>query len=161
MSDPSLADRFFLFFVIKSLYLTSKLGKHLRSTKSFMYSINFLSQLRKILILLIRSHCKNVPLPTIQTRKIAHICIVGNGQILQCEQRVETKSIFIHVHNLVLLRCLPSLDVKYKLFVYNKRGKNCQSSAGQTRLYFVSHCALPEFESQPGHARKLLVKVWG
>ena len=39
----------------------------------------FLSQLRKMLILLIRSHCKICPLPTIQ---ILRACIVGNGQIL-------------------------------------------------------------------------------
>ena len=40
----------------------------------------FLSQLRKMLILFIRSHCKICPLPTVQTREIV---IVVNEQILQ------------------------------------------------------------------------------
>ena len=74
LSDPSLADHFFLFFVTKSLCLTSKLGTHLRSTKLciHVYRQNFLSQLCKMLILHIRSHCK--------TCEIAHVYILGNGK---------------------------------------------------------------------------------
>ena len=84
-----------------------------------------------MLILLIRSHCKVCPLPTVQTREIV---IVVNGQILQWDlmskinilqpMRDETKSMFIlYIHAVVLLRGLPSLEGKNELFVGEKRKK--------------------------------------
>ena len=42
-----------------------------------------MSQLRKISILLIRSHCKICPLPTIRSHVFVLLAIVGNGQILE------------------------------------------------------------------------------
>ena len=50
---------------------------------------HFSSQLRKMLILLIRSHCKIWLLPTIQ---ISRVCSVGNGQILL------QKALFSKIH---------------------------------------------------------------
>ena len=84
-----------------------------------------------MLILLIRPHCKICTLPTIQTREITYICIVGNGQISQWDLLMSKINIFaelrqkvrLYIHDLVHLRCLPSLDVKHELFVTKKRKK--------------------------------------
>ena len=73
----------------------------------------FLSQLRKMLILLISSYCKMCTLPTLRSH--VFVCceqykhrnhIVGNGHILQWELmskinilRIETKNVFIHTRS--------------------------------------------------------------
>ena len=94
----------------------------------------FLSQLRKMLILLIRSHCKMCPLPTIQSRvfvlfatdkrarsycrQCAHFTIGTNEQnqhFAELRQKVCQ-----YKHGVVLLTCLPSLDGKLERFVTKK-----------------------------------------
>ena len=47
--------------------------------------------------------------------------------ILQLRQKV-----CLYIHALVLLRCLPSLDVKYNFFVTKKRKRSGQPSLGRT-----------------------------
>ena len=80
-----------------------------------------------MLILLIRSHCKICPFPTVQTREIV---IVGNGQILQMGPNEQNQhfaelrqKVCSYIHAVVLLRGLPSLDGKNELFVGKKEEK--------------------------------------
>ena len=94
----------------------------------------FLSQLRKMLILHIRSHCKMRPLPTIQScvfvffatdkhagsycRQFVHFTIGTNEQnqhFAELKQKV-----CLNIHVVVLQRGLPSLDGKLERFVTKK-----------------------------------------
>ena len=73
LSNSSLATTFCLFIFENRSSLPSKLGKPLWSTKSCIKKHAFLFQLRKVLVLPIRSHCEICPLPTI------HVCREGAG----------------------------------------------------------------------------------
>ena len=105
-------------------------------------STYFLSQLCKMLILLIRSHCKIFPLPTIQSRvfvlfatdklarlycrQCAHFTTGTNEQNQHFAVLRQKVSLYIHV--VVLQSGLPSLDGKLERFVTKKRGKSdCQT----------------------------------
>ena len=99
-----------------------------------MYKHFFLSQLRKMLILLIRSHCKMCPLPTIPSRvfvlfatdkharslcrQCAHFTIGTNEQNQHFAELRQKVCLYIHV--VVLQRGLPSLDGKLVRFVTKK-----------------------------------------
>ena len=91
----------------------SKLGTHVRSTTTCMYKKN-LSELRKMLILLIRSHCKMCVLPTIQShvfvlfatdkharsscRRCAHFTI-GTNEQNQHFAELRQKNMFVHTRS--------------------------------------------------------------
>ena len=88
-----------------------------------------------MLILLIRSHCKMCVLPTIQShvfvlfatdkharsscRRCAHFTI-GTNEQNQHFAELRQKSMFVHVHVVVLQRGLPSLNGKLERFVTKK-----------------------------------------
>ena len=73
-----------------------------------------------MLILLIRSHCKIYPLPTIANTNTRDR-IVGNGQILQYQHFAEVRQkICLYIHVVVLQRGLPCLDDKLERFVTKK-----------------------------------------
>ena len=76
-NDYSLSDLIWLtafpsFFPTKSSFLPSKLGRPLRRTTACMHKHTFLSQLRKMLILSVRSHCKICPLPNSTNTRDRH-----------------------------------------------------------------------------------------
>ena len=83
-----------------------------------------------MLILLIRSHCKICPLPTMT---ISRVCTVGNcwqwakftmGPNGQNQHFADLRQkICLYIHAVVLLRGLPSLEGKNELFVGKKRKK--------------------------------------
>ena len=95
----------------------------------------FLSQLCKMLILLIRSHCKICPLPTIRSRvfvlfatdklarsycrQCAHFTTGTNEQNQHFAVLRQKVSLYIHV----LQSGLPSLDGKLERFVTKKMEK--------------------------------------
>ena len=102
----------------------------------------FLSQLRKMLILLIRSHCKTWPLPTIRSRlfvlfatdkrarsyyrQCAHFTTGTNEKNQHFAVLRQKVSLYIHV--VVLQSGLPGLDGKLERFVTKKNGKSdCQT----------------------------------
>ena len=94
----------------------------------------FLSLLRKMLILLIKSHCKICPLPTIRScmfalfttdklarsycRQCAHFTTGTNEQNQHFVVFRQKVSLYIHV--VVLQSSLPSLDGKLECFVTKK-----------------------------------------
>ena len=94
----------------------------------------FLSLLRKMLILLIRSHCKICPVPTIRSRvfvlfatdklarsycrQCAHFTTGTNEQNQHFAVLRQKVSLYIHV--VVLQSGLPSLDGKPERFVTKK-----------------------------------------
>ena len=71
------------------------------------------------------------------------------------------KKVCLYIHAFVLLRCLPSLDMKHKLFVTKKR-KNCQPSLGLTDYRWFSKylhpCSLDESRLSIGRIKKLPTK---
>ena len=94
----------------------------------------FLSQLRKMLILLISSYCKMCTLPTLRSRVFVcceqykharsycwqwtHFTMGPNEQnqhIAELRQKI-----CLYIHLVVLLTCLPSSDGKLKCFVTKK-----------------------------------------
>ena len=95
---------------------------------------NFLSQLRKMLILLISSYCKMCTLPTLRSRVFVcceqykhtrsycwqwtHFTMVLNEQNQHFAELRRKICLYIHVE--VLLTCLPSLDGKLERFVTKK-----------------------------------------
>ena len=99
-----------------------------------------------LLILLIRSHCKIFPLPTIQYRMFVLFTIDKHAR-LYCSQQAnfamgpnEQNQCFVELrqkvclckHALVLLRGLTSLDGKLTCFDTKKNGKSGQPSLSQT-----------------------------
>ena len=94
----------------------------------------FLSQLRKMLILLISSHCKMCTLPTL--RSLVFVCCeqykharsycwqwthFAMGPNEQNQHFAELRQkICLHIYVVVLLTCLPSLDGKRERFVTKK-----------------------------------------
>ena len=78
----------------------------------------FLSQLRKLLILIIRSHCKICPSPITQTREIALLAMGESYYGVYNEQNQVLAELRQKV--LVLERGLPSLDCKRTRFVTKK-----------------------------------------
>ena len=126
----------------------------------------FLSQLRKMLILLIRSHCKMCPLPTIQPcvfvlftrdkharlycRQCSHFTIGTNEQNQHFVELREKVCLYIHV--VVLQRGLPSLDGKLERYGTKKWKKQLPNSS---QTYYSSivldflEPALTSPESQP------------
>ena len=102
----------------------------------------FLSQLRKMLVLLIRSHCKICPLPTIQSHMFVLFATdkLVRSYCLQCahfttgtnEQNqhfvVLRQKVSLYIHVVVLQSGLPSLDGKLERFAIKKNGKSdCQT----------------------------------
>ena len=93
-----------------------------------------LSQLRKMVILLISSYCKMCTLPTLRSRVFVccaqykharsycwqwtHFTMGPNEQIQHFAELRPKNCLYIHV--VVLLTCLPSLDGKLKRFVTKK-----------------------------------------
>ena len=88
------------------------------------------SQLRKMLILLNRSHCKIYPLPTIPNSTNMRDChcwqwadfTMGPNEQNQHFAELRQK-VCLYTHAVVLLRGLPSLEGKNNLFVGKKRKK--------------------------------------
>ena len=94
----------------------------------------FLSQLRKMLILLISSYCKMCTLPTLRSRMFVcceqykharsycwqwtHFTMGPNEQNQHFAELRQKNCLYIHV--VVLLTCLPSLDGKLERFVPKK-----------------------------------------
>ena len=94
----------------------------------------FLSQLRKMLILLISSYCKMCTLPTLRSRVFVcceqykharlycwqwtHFTMGPYGQNQHFAELRQRNCLYIHV--VVLLTCLPSLDGKLERFVTKK-----------------------------------------
>ena len=83
-----------------------------------------------MLILLIKSHCKFYPLPTIANStntRDCHCCqwaIFAMGPNEQNQHFVELRQkVCLYIHTLVLLRGLSSLEGKNKLFVEKKEEK--------------------------------------
>ena len=107
----------------------------------------FLSQLRKMLILLISSYCKLCTLPTLRSCVFvcceqytharlycwqwAHFTMGLNEQNQHFPELRQKVCLYIHV--VVLLKFLPSLDGKLERFVTKKNGKSgCQTRVRQT-----------------------------
>ena len=104
----------------------------------------FLSQLRKMLILLISSYCKMCTLPTLRSRVFAcckqykharsycwqwtHFTMRPNEQNQHFAELRQNICLYIHV--VVLLTCLPSLDGKR--FVTKSGKSDCQTRVRQT-----------------------------
>ena len=94
----------------------------------------FLSQLRKMLILLISSYCKMCTLPTLRSRVFVcceqykharsycwqwtQFTMGPNGQNQHFAEL--RQKICLHIYVVVLLTCLPSLDGKRERFVTKK-----------------------------------------
>ena len=81
-----------------------------------------------MLILLIRSHCKICPLPTIQ---ISRVCILGNcwqwanfAMVSYEQNHYLRQKVCLYIYKVVLLRCLPSLDGRLERFVTKKMEKS-------------------------------------
>ena len=95
---------------------------------------NVLSQLRKMLILLISSYCQMCTLPTLRSRVFVcckqykharsycwqwtHFTMGPNEQNQHFTELRQNNCLYIHV--VVLLTCLPSLDGKLERFVTKK-----------------------------------------
>ena len=113
----------------------------------------YLSQLRKMLVLLIRFHCKTCPLPTIQSRvfvlfatdklarlycrQCAHFTTGTNEQNQHFGVLRQKVSLYIHVE--VLQSGLPSLDGKLERFVtkkWEKRLPNLSQTDYNRSSYF-------------------------
>ena len=89
-----------------------------------------------LLILLIRSHCKICT--------ISRVCIVGNcwqwanftkGPNEQNQHFAELRQklhVRLYIHEVVLLRFLPSLDIKLECFVTKNGKSGCQTRVRQT-----------------------------
>ena len=103
----------------------------------------FLSQLRKMWILLIRSHCKMCPLPTLQSRVFV-LFATDKYARLYCQQcahfttganeqnqhfAVLRQEVCLYIHVLVLQSGLPSLDGKLERFVTKKWKKRLPNSS--------------------------------
>ena len=104
---------------------------------------SFLSQLRKILILLISSYCKMCTLPTLRSRvsvcceqykharsycwQWTHFTMEPNEQNQHFAEL--RQKICLHIYVVVLLTCLPSLDGKLKHFVTKKWQKGLPNSS--------------------------------
>ena len=126
-----------------------------------MYAQTYLlSQLSKMLILLISSYCKMCTLPTLLDYDLACLsvanntntrdCIVGNGHILQWDEQNQhfaelRQKNCLYIHVVVLLTCLPSLDGKLERFVTKKVPSDCQTRVKQTIdiLQHICVCTLP------------------
>ena len=107
----------------------------------------FLSQLRKMLILLISYYCKMCTLPTLRSRVFV-CCEQYKHARLYCwlwthftmgpnEQNQHfaelRQKMCLHIYVVVLLTCLPCLDGKLERFVTKKSGKSdCQTRVRQT-----------------------------
>ena len=104
-----------------------------------------------MLILLIRSHCKICPLPTMT---ISRVCTVGNcwqwakftmGPNGQNQHFADLRQkICLYIHAVVLLRGLPSLEGKNELFVGKKR-KKLLAKSSQTDYSGSQHYTLLDF----------------
>ena len=91
-----------------------------------------------MLILLIKSHCKIYPLPTIRSRVFVLLTIDGNGYILQWElmSKMELgQKVGLYIHVVVLLRGLPSLDGILERFVIKKCKKRLPNSSQKDYRY--------------------------
>ena len=118
------------FFPTNSSSLPSKLGKPPSSTTACMYKHTFCLNSAKCWFcplgpIVKCAHCQQ--LPTVQTREIV---IVVNGQILQWDLMSKNQhftelrqKVRLYIHAVVLLRGLPSLEGKNKLFVGKKTEK--------------------------------------
>ena len=112
-----------------------------------------MSQLRKMLILLIRSHCydcKMCPLPTIRSRVFVLFATDKHVRLYcwQCEYfTMETneqnqhfaelrQKVCLYIHVEVLQRCLPSLDDKLERFV-TKKWKKWLPNSSQTDYSYI------------------------
>ena len=122
----------------------------------------FLSQILKMLILLIGSHCKMCPLPTIRSRmfvlfatdkharlycwQCAHFTIGINEQNQHFAELRQKVCLYIHV--VVLLTRLPSLNVKLECFVTKKWEKRLpNSSQADYRPWHIPHQELSQRDS--------------
>ena len=81
----------------------------------------FLSQLRKMLILLIRCHCKICPLPTIRSRVFVLFATGTNEQ--NQHFAVLRQKVSLYIHAAVLQSGLRNLDGKLERFVTKKMEK--------------------------------------
>ena len=142
LSDSSLAIAFPIFLGQKVRIFHPNLaniwGAPLRVCTNIM-----LSQLRKMLILLFRSHCKMCPLPTIRSRvfvlfatdkharsycrQCAHFTTGTNEQ--NQHFAVLRQKVCLYIHAVVLQRGLPSLDCKLERFVTKKWEKRLPNSS--------------------------------
>ena len=116
----------------------------------------FLSQLRKMLILLISSYCKMCTLPTLQSRVFVcceqykharsycwqwtHFTMWPNEQNQHFAELRQKNCLYIHV--VVLLTCLPSLDGKLERFVTKKWQKWLPNSS---QTDYIRKCPLTFF----------------
>ena len=115
----------------------------------------FLSQLRKTLILLIRSHCKICPFPTLRSRVFVLLAncwqwaVFTMGSNEQKQHFAELRQrVCLYKHVMVLRRGLPSLDCKLERFavklymqykVKKKLFKHFKKVSGRTKGNLFKH----------------------